>query len=114
MLIFLPQITQKKEAAMIRKKIINPDRIRGIKGGFSFIPHRFITDGFFPDARPVVQGKFLDVEHTSGIDTIAVTHSVCHHFSSCDHSLNKYSSTKCEEWIIVKKEYQTGFTGLYR
>ena len=31
---------------MIRKKIINPDRIRGIKGGFSFIPHRFVTDGF--------------------------------------------------------------------
>ena len=31
---------------MIRKKIINPDRIRGIKGGFSFIPHRFLTDGF--------------------------------------------------------------------
>jgi hypothetical protein len=31
---------------MIRKKIINPDRIRSIKGGFSFIPHRFITDGF--------------------------------------------------------------------
>jgi hypothetical protein len=31
---------------MIRKKIINSDRIRSIKGGFSFIPHRFITDGF--------------------------------------------------------------------
>ncbi|MDY6791757.1 MAG: hypothetical protein SWH54_10880 [Thermodesulfobacteriota bacterium] len=31
---------------MIRKKIINPDRIRRIKGGFSFIPHRFLTDGF--------------------------------------------------------------------
>jgi len=31
---------------MIRKKVINPDRIRSIKGGFSFIPHRFITDGF--------------------------------------------------------------------
>jgi hypothetical protein len=31
---------------MIRKKIINPDRIRAIKGGFSFIPHRFVTDGF--------------------------------------------------------------------
>jgi hypothetical protein len=37
---------QKREAAMIIKKIINPDRIRKIKGGFSFIPHRFITDGF--------------------------------------------------------------------
>lgn len=31
---------------MIRKKILNPDRIRDIKGGFSFIPHRFVTDGF--------------------------------------------------------------------
>ena len=31
---------------MIRKKVINPDRIRSIKGGFSFIPHQFITDGF--------------------------------------------------------------------
>lgn len=28
------------------KKIINPDRVRHIHGGFSFIPHRFLTDGF--------------------------------------------------------------------
>jgi hypothetical protein len=31
---------------MIRKKVINPDRIRKITGGFSFIPHNFIRDGF--------------------------------------------------------------------
>ena len=31
---------------MIRKKIINHDRIRSINGGFSFIPHRFVTDGY--------------------------------------------------------------------
>lgn len=31
---------------MISKKIINPERIRRIRGGFSFIPHRFVTDGF--------------------------------------------------------------------
>lgn len=31
---------------MIKKKILNPDRIRRIDGGFSFIPHRFIRDGF--------------------------------------------------------------------
>ncbi len=31
---------------MIKKKIINPHRVRSIKGGFSFIPHRFVTDGF--------------------------------------------------------------------
>jgi len=31
---------------MIKKKILNSDRIRRIDGGFSFIPHRFIGDGF--------------------------------------------------------------------
>ena len=31
---------------MVRKKILNPGRVRSIKGGFSFIPHRFVTDGF--------------------------------------------------------------------
>jgi hypothetical protein len=31
---------------MIRKKILEPERIRRIDGGFSFIPHRFLTDGF--------------------------------------------------------------------
>ena len=31
---------------MITKRIINPKRLRRIDGGFSFIPHRFITDGF--------------------------------------------------------------------
>ena len=31
---------------MIKKGILNPNRIRRIEGGFSFIPHRFLTDGF--------------------------------------------------------------------
>jgi hypothetical protein len=31
---------------MIQKKIINPQRVRSIDGGFSFIPHRFLTQGF--------------------------------------------------------------------
>lgn len=31
---------------MIRKKIINPKRVRRIEDGFSYIPHRFLTDGF--------------------------------------------------------------------
>jgi hypothetical protein len=35
-----------KVAMMIKKKVLNPDRIRRILGGFSFIPHRFLTDGF--------------------------------------------------------------------
>jgi len=34
---------------MIRKRILNPDRIRHINGGFSFIPHRFLSQGFLAD-----------------------------------------------------------------
>jgi hypothetical protein len=31
---------------MIQKKILNPKRVRRIDGGFNFIPHRFLADGF--------------------------------------------------------------------
>ena len=31
---------------MIPKKVLNPQRVRQITGGFSFIPHRFVFDGF--------------------------------------------------------------------
>jgi len=31
---------------MIKKKVLKPERVRRINGGFSFIPHRFLTDGF--------------------------------------------------------------------
>ena len=31
---------------MIKKKVLNPKRVRQINGGFSFIPHRFVLDGF--------------------------------------------------------------------
>jgi hypothetical protein len=31
---------------MIKKKVLNPNRVRCIERGFSFIPHRFLTDGF--------------------------------------------------------------------
>jgi hypothetical protein len=31
---------------MIRKKVLNPGRTRKITGGFSFIPHNFLSDGF--------------------------------------------------------------------
>ena len=31
----------------IEKQILVPERVRQIKGSFSFIPHRFVADGFF-------------------------------------------------------------------
>ena len=37
---------------MIKKKVLNPKRVRKINGGFSFIPHRFLTDGFLAALNP--------------------------------------------------------------
>lgn len=31
---------------MIRKRVLNGQRVRRIRGGFSFIPHCFVTDGY--------------------------------------------------------------------
>jgi hypothetical protein len=39
-------MTTSKESIMIIKKVLVADRIRRIDGGFSFIPHRFLMDGF--------------------------------------------------------------------
>jgi hypothetical protein len=37
---------------MIKKHILNAQRVRRIDGGFSFIPHRFLTDGFLSALNP--------------------------------------------------------------
>ena len=39
-------LKKRKGSVMIKKKVLNPERIRRIDGGFSFIPHRFLFDGF--------------------------------------------------------------------
>ena len=48
---------------MIEKKILNPNRVRRIEGGFSFIPHRFVTDGLLSslDQTPLLLYLFLSV-----------------------------------------------------
>lgn len=38
---------------MIRKTILNPERVRRISKGFAFIPHRFLTDGFLATLEPM-------------------------------------------------------------
>jgi hypothetical protein len=42
----------RKETIMVKKKILNPDRVRRIEAGFSFIPHRFVCDGFLASLEP--------------------------------------------------------------
>jgi hypothetical protein len=37
---------------MIKKHLLDARRIRRIDGGFSFIPHRFLTDGFLSALGP--------------------------------------------------------------
>ena len=42
------ELSKRKEGrrVVIRKKVLNTYRVRRIDGGFSFIPHRFLIDGF--------------------------------------------------------------------
>jgi hypothetical protein len=46
---------------MLTQRIINADRIRKITGGFSFIPHRFLYDGFLAslDQKEILLYLFL-------------------------------------------------------
>jgi len=46
---------------MIKKRILETNRIRHIDGGFSFIPHRFLTDGFLAslDQKEILLYMFL-------------------------------------------------------
>lgn len=46
---------------MIKKHVLNAQRVRRIDGGFSFIPHRFLTDGFLSalDAHQLLLYFFL-------------------------------------------------------
>ncbi len=46
---------------MIKKKILDPNRVRCIERGFSFIPHRFLTEGFLAslDQRELLLYFFL-------------------------------------------------------
>lgn len=44
---------------MIKKRILNHGRIRGIDGGFAFIPHRFLTDGFLSALNPCQQQLYF-------------------------------------------------------
>lgn len=36
----------------MKKRILIPSRIRSIQGGFAFIPHRFLSDGFIKRLEP--------------------------------------------------------------
>jgi hypothetical protein len=48
---------------MVKKKVLVTERVREIDGGFSFIPHRFVTDGFLSslDQIPLLLYLFLSV-----------------------------------------------------
>jgi hypothetical protein len=44
---------------MIKKHILNAKRIRRIDGGFAFIPHRFLTDGYLSALNPNQQQLYF-------------------------------------------------------
>jgi len=74
---------------MARKRILNPDRVRRIDGGFSFIPHRFITDGFLEtlNQKEILLYMFLVlVSDRNGLSFYSYD-SICTHL---EFSLDEY------------------------
>jgi hypothetical protein len=83
---------------MVRKKILNPGRVRSIKGGFSFIPHRFVTDGF--------------IESLSGAELVLYLFLVA---VSDRYGLSFYSDESiCALLHMSSENYQSALKGLIR
>lgn len=40
------------DGGVMKKRLLNRSRIRTIRGGFAFIPHRFLSDGFIKPLGP--------------------------------------------------------------
>ena len=81
---------------MIHKRVLNAERVRRIDGGFSFIPHRFVTDGFLASlsANELLLYLFLvAVSDRNGLsfyssDTIcSLRHMTSDHYNKARYSL---------------------------
>jgi len=84
---------------MINKKILEPNRVRHIDGGFSFIPHRFMTDGFLSslEQKEILLYFFL----------VLVSDRYGLSFYSCDVcSLLQFTPDECNEAIdgLIEKD----------
>jgi hypothetical protein len=92
--------TQKQEAAMIKKKIIDKERVRRIDGGFAFIPHRFLTGGFVSDLTPdqLVLYFFLVLAADRFGLSFYSYDKIC---SLLEMSLDQYVDARC---ALIKKD----------
>ena len=68
-------IIKRREFIMIKKKILDPNRLRRIDGGFSFIPHRFIADGFLATLTQKELLLYLFLIMVSDRHGLSLTHS---------------------------------------
>jgi len=75
---------------MIKKKVLDPNRVRCIERGFSFIPHRFLTDGFLAslDQRELLLYFFLVlVSDRQGLSFYSYD-AICSLLQSPQHALS--------------------------
>jgi hypothetical protein len=88
----------KKEAAMERKRIINPPRVGRISGGFSFIPHRFVTDGFLSSLNSselllylflVAVSDRYGLSYYSDVSICSLLHMTCQNYQNARQSLTE-------------------------
>lgn len=85
---------------MIKKKIIDKERVRRIDGGFAFIPHRFLTGGFVSDLTPdqLVLYFFLVLAADRFGLSFYSYDKIC---SLLEMSLDQYVDARC---ALIKKD----------
>ena len=90
----------KEGTAVIKKKILDPFRVRRIDGGFSFIPHRFLTDGFLAALGQKELLLYFFLVRVSGRNGISFYSydAIC---SLLEFSLDQYIDARD---LLIKKE----------
>ncbi|MBW1888028.1 MAG: hypothetical protein JRI52_06725 [Deltaproteobacteria bacterium] len=84
---------------MIKKHVLDPYRVRRIEGGFSFIPHRFLADGFLAslDQKELLLYFFLVlVSDRQGLSFYSYD-AIC---SLLEFSLEEYTAAR--DYLIMK------------
>lgn len=88
---------------MRQKRILNPDRVRRPSGGFSFIPHRFLGEGFLKSLQPdeLLLYVFLIIaSDKNGISYYGVQ-SICSHLHMEENTFLKARDGLLEKDLIA-------------
>ncbi len=88
---------------MTKKRVLNRSRIRTIQGGFAFVPHRFLSDGFIKRLGPgelLLYLFLILVADASGLSYYANS-TICRFLGMNRRQLEHYRQILIDKDLIV-------------